>query len=1368
MDDLDDRIAKLSPAKRALLLRRLRERTTGSALEAIPRRADGGPAPLSFAQQRLWFLAQWEPGSPLYHVTRALRLRGTLDEVALGRALDALPVRHESLRTAFVDRDGTPMQVVAATGAVPVVSVDVRGEVDGRDRALARVLADEASRPFDLARGPLLRALLVRLADDEHVLLLTLHHIVTDGWSMGILTRELAVLYAAHATGATAALPPLPIQYPDFAVWQRQRLAGDVLARQLAHWRARLAGAPFALALPTDHPRPPRQSSCGASHTFTVPPDLAEAVRRLAQREGATPFMVLLAAFQMLLQRYTGQDDIVVGSPIANRTRPELEGLIGFFANTLILRTDLSGNPTGRTVLQRVRETCLAAYEHEEIPFEKLVEELAPPRDPGRNPLVQAVLVLQNRPPPLELEGLAVERLALAHTTAKFDLLLAVTDGAGGMAGTIEYAIDLFEPSTVARLARHFVMLLEAVTAAPDAPLSRLALLTGAERRQVIETGIATATDYPRRCVHALFEAQAARTPEAVAVECAATRLTYRELDRRANQLARHLRARGVGPDVAVGLCMERSAEMIVGLLAILKAGGAYLPLDPTHPAPRLATMIGAGRVPLVLAQARHAALLPAGHVTIVRVDTDRDAIACEPTEPPASPVGPEHLAYVLFTSGSTGAPKAVAVPHRAVVRLVRDTDYARFGPDEVMLQLAPIAFDASTLEIWGALLNGGRLVVAPPGATSLEDIGRLVSRHGVTTLWLTAGLFHEMVDHQLDALRGVRQLLAGGDVLSVAHTRRALAALPETTLINGYGPTEGTTFTCTHAMTHASTLGASVPIGRPIANGRVYVLDAGLEPVPVGLPGELYLGGDGLARGYLGRPELTAERFVPDPFGAVPGARLYRTGDRVRWRADGTLEFLGRVDDQVKIRGFRVEPAEVEAALLQHGAVREAVVVAQGRTAGERHLVAYVIPHAGQSPAPRELRAFLRARLPTHMTPAAVVRLEALPLSANGKVDRRALPAPGAGAGEEVGAPVEPRDGLEIQLAKIWEAMLGVEPVGIHDDFFEIGGHSLLAVRVLTRINRVFQRSLPLAAVFEAPTIAQLAARLRSAGWSAPASSLLVVQPEGTRPPLFCIHGYAGFARLARHLGPEQPFYGLVQGLDGRHFQTRVEDMAAHYLREIRGVQAQGPYHLAGHSIGGLVALEMAHQLRAHGEDVALLALIDPSGASEDGAPRPAPEAVRDTAVRHWRRLRILERGARLPYLAARAQGVRASAQTALLAAMCRLYLRLGRPIPPTLRTFYVGTVLFGTHYPLAARAYVPRPYPGPLVLFAAGDRSASLRSSWSHVAAGGLEIQTVPGSHLGILKEPGIGVIAAGLQRLLAMPPAAHPALGEAAATS
>src|SRR5215213_6054812 len=1027
-------------------------------------------APTSFAQERLWFIDRLDPGSAVSNVFAPWRLGGALDEAALERSLSEIVRRHEALRTVFAEVDGSPVQVVAPFGAfaLPVEELSALSEAD-REAAVRRRAGEEASRPFDLSAGPLFRAALLRLGGEDHVLLLSMHHVVSDGWSMGVLLRELSSLYEAYREGRESPLAELPVQYADYAVWQREQLAGEVLDRQLAYWKERLAGAPELLEVPTDHPRPPVQTYRGASVPVELSPELLERLQALGRSEGATLYMTLLGAFQVLLSKYAGSDDVVVGSPIAGRTRGEVEGLIGFFVNTLVLRTDLSGDPSFRETLRRVREATLGAYEHQEVPFEKLVAELQPERSLSHSPLFQVMFTLQNvGGGGGALPGLSVSGVGAELASAKFDLSLALSATPQGLRGGLTYSTDLFERGTIEQMLGHLARVLEQVAADADVRLSQLELLGDAERALVLEAWNRTAAEYPAdRCIHELFEAQAARAPDAVAVEFQGETLSYGALNRRANRLAHHLAGLGVGPEARVGICLERGTEMIVSVLAVLKAGGAYVPLDPAYPAERLAFVLADAAVRVLVTQESLRAALPVGDgVEVVSVDGDGARIAAESAENPERGARPDQLAYVIHTSGSTGTPKGVMVPHRGVPNLAY-AQARRFGIDGTsrVLQFASLSFDAAVAELFDALLAGATLVLASreallPGAGLLETLRR--GRVSVATLPPSV-----LAILPPDDLPELRTVVSAGEAVDAATVERWSAGRA---FVNAYGPTE-TTVCATSARCEAD--GHVPAIGRALENVRVYVLDAAGRPGPVGVPGELYVGGVGVVRGYLGRPGLTAGKFVPDPFGGETGARLYRTGDRARWRADGTLEFLGRLDGQVKVRGFRIEPGEIEGALRRSEGVADCVVVAREDVPGEKRLVAYVVGDVEAG----ALREHLHRELPEYMVPSAFVPLDALPLTANGKLDRKTLPAPELASAEE--RYVAPRTPAEEVLAGIWAEVLRLERVGVHDSFFDLGGHSLLIMRLLAKIQATFDLEISIRTVFSMPTLEALAGEI-------------------------------------------------------------------------------------------------------------------------------------------------------------------------------------------------------------------------------------------------------------------------------------------------
>jgi amino acid adenylation domain-containing protein len=1076
-----------------------------SDIGTIARADRSGHLPLSLAQQRLWFLTRFDERASLaYHMPSALRLTGTLNRAAMKAALDRLVARQEGLRARFVEVEGVPHQAFAPEDVgFALVEQDLAHlPADQLERVVRALAEEEAAAPFDFTQGPLIRGRLLRLADDEHVLLVTQHHIVSDGWSVAVMVREFAQLYAAFCERALGEswpdpLPPLEIQYADYAVWQRAWLQGEELERQIAFWRDHLGGAPALLTLPTDRPRPLVQSHAGATAVFELPAGLGHRLRALAQRHGVTPYMVVLAGWAALLSRLSGQQDVVIGTPVANRQRREVEGLLGFFVNTLALRVRLNARTDVAGLLVQVKDTVLAAFSHQELPFDQVVEAMQPVRSLSHGALVQTSFTWggQSSDGPLELPGLTLTSMKSELATTQFDLSLNVAETEDAWSGAVVYASDLFHPETIERFIGCFATLLDAMAADDAACVAALPMLAGPERQRLLHAFNDTAADYPRDAsIHELFEQQAARRADAVAVVSDGESISYGELNARANRLAHHLIAQGVGPDDRVAICIERSTDLIVGLLGILKAGGAYVPLDPSYPAERLAVLLEDSAPKVLIAHSETATHLPSTGVPVLRLDTDFPALARHlPAHDPdrgdksgGDGKGPRsnHLAYVIYTSGSTGVPKGVMVEHRNVNRLVINNPYFQAGDDDCLVHAANPAFDAATWEIWGALLNGARLLVLPPA--DVLDARRFDAQllaHGATALWMTVGLFNQYAPSMQASLARLRYLLVGGDALDPRTIRSLLAqAQRPAHLVNGYGPTETTTFACTHLIDALAEDAASVPIGRPIANTRAYILDVLGEPVPVGVAGEIHIGGDGVARGYLNQPALTAERFVRDPFVADPQARMYRTGDLGRWLPDGSIEYLGRNDFQVKLRGFRVELGEIEARLGACEGVREAVVLAREDVPGDKRLVAYLTADAELPVA--ELRARLSAQLPDYMVPSAFVVLDAFPLTPNGKLDRKALPAPdGASlARHEYEAP---QGEIERVLAEIWQQLLGIERAGRNDHFFELGGHSLLAVQMVSHVRDRLGVEVSLRELFARPVLQAFAQTVRDAGSS-------------------------------------------------------------------------------------------------------------------------------------------------------------------------------------------------------------------------------------------------------------------------------------------
>jgi amino acid adenylation domain-containing protein len=1274
-------------------------RDPDSALPTPPplqRRGDSGPAPLSPAQQRLWLLDRIEPGNPAYNIPLSVRLQGDLPVGLFESVLGEIVRRHEPLRTifteAFTDAGGAPVQVIAPAEEwrSRLSLVDLAGLSDGERQAQASALAlAEARRPFDLRRGPLLRLALLRLGEREHVLLLTMHHIVSDGWSLGVLLREVSALYDAFAQGRPSPLPELPIQYADFAVWQRDWLAGENLAAQLAFWKRQLLGAPRQLALPADRPRPALQTYDGAVRPLALPPGAAAALRRLCRRAAVTPFMALLAAWGALLGLLAGQEDVLVGTPVAGRNRREVEALIGFFVNTLALRIHLSGAPGFGVLLERVREMSLDAFAHQEIPFERLIEEIVTERNPAIPPLFQVFFDFQNVPRgELELPGLALSPVEAAGGSAKFDLTLTLHQEEGTITGALGYNTDLFDATTADLLAARFTALLEAALEDPERAVGELPLLLPAERQQVLVEGNDTHQDTPRGlCLHELITAQAARTPDAVAVTGEDRRLTYRDLELESNRLARRLLAEGLAPEARVGILLERSPEMLIALLGVLKAGAAYVPLDPSHPAERMSSLLASAGVTLVLTQER--------------LDAERDAIDRLSASQVTVQVQPDQLAYVLYTSGSTGAPKGVMVQHGSLVNyLTWCTGAYGLGPGRRSLLLSSLGFDFTVTALFAPLLAGGEVAIVreSAGSESIENIARALRETEIDLLKLTPAHL-ELLAHELEpaAARRVKTLVVGGEALSGQALALWRAASPATLVVNEYGPTEATVGCSVHAAPAGEIADGRVPIGRPIANARLYVVDSAFGLRPPGAPGELVLGGEILARGYLGRPDLTAERFVPDPFGEEPGGRLYRTGDLALRRHTGSFEFLGRDDDQVKVRGYRIELGEIEAALERDPRVRSAVVAVR-----DTALVGYVVAEGEPFPTAGELRGSLREWLPPYMIPANFVFLDRLPLTPHGKVDRRALsvepPAP------ERGTP----GSLEAKLAELWAAALGLDRVRSGDDFFALGGHSLSALGLASRIRETFGVRLPVRHLFAAPTPAAMAELLRGMLGEtlgqpvADAAGLVVaLQPRGARAPFFCVHPGGGdvtvYRELALSLDSGRPFLALrAPGLEeGEEPLRDIGALAERHLRDMRRAQPEGPWHLGGWSSGAVVAFEIARRLRAAGGEVAALVLLDP------------PD---------------------LPFTAADPDDVEilASPQAA------GLPLEGKADLERRLRVFR-GTLE-------ALRAYEPGSWDGPLTLLEAAARPAPA-TCWRTLATA---VITVPGDHATILRPPQVEELA------------------------
>ncbi len=1216
--------------------------TTGRNLSPILPAPRDQEVILSFAQQRLWFLNQLEGKSTTYNIIRAWRLEGNLSLRFLEQAFNEILRRHEILRTTFARENGVPIQVIASTMSTPLSVIDLQQLLEAEQHVqVQNFVKQEAEKSFDLERCPLFRVSLLKLGSQSHVLILTMHHIISDGWSMGLLWRELSALYQAFSNGEHSPLEPLSIQYADFALWQRQWFKGNLLETQINYWKQQLEGAPPLLELPYDRPRPPIKKFRGGREPFKLPVKLSHQLHNLSQKSDCTLFMTLLAAWSSLLYRYSGQSDILIGTPIAHRNRREIEPLIGFFVNTLVMRTQFQEHLSFLEVLKRVRQTAIEAYAHQDIPFEQLVEELQPQRSLSYSPLFQAMFALRSdvmgNP---DFPGLTWSRLEIKSVAAKFDLFLSMKETQEGLIGYWEYNSDLFDRATIRRWMSHFQVLLEGIVDNPQQQISQLHLLTEGERHQILVEWNNTATDYPQdKCIHQLFEEQVERNPDAVAVVFEDQQLTYRQLNNRANQLAHYLQSLGVKSEVLVGICVERSFEMVVGLLGILKAGGAYVPLDPNYPQERIAYMLEDSAVSVLLTEQKLLTSLPSHQASVVCWDIESERINCESEENLTTLVTPEQLSYINYTSGSTGVPKGVEVTHRGVTRLLFGVNYANLDTEQTFVQIAPISFDASTFEIWGALLHGSRCVIFAEKIPTSKDLSYLITKNKITTLWLTSTLFNTIIDEDPEALSGIRQLLIGGEALSVSHVRRGLNALPSTQIINGYGPTENTTFTCCYAIpSPLDSQAHSIPIGRPIANTQTYILDQYLQPVPIGIPGELHIGGAGLARGYLNRPKLTQEKFISNPFDKETGSRLYKTGDLARYLRDGNIEFLSRIDNQVKIRGFRIELGEIEATINTHPQIKETVVITREDIPGNKRLVAYLV--TDESLNTKQLREFLKEKLPEYMVPSAFVTLDTLPLTPSGKINRRALPAPDKLSIQLETKFAPPTNPIEQTLANIWVEVLGVKKVGIYDNFFDLGGHSLLAVRLVAQIEKVTHKKLPLAALFQFTTISEIAHLLeekeaadytksrlspelqkldaddlrdlltivagREGTKPRPDSLMVAIRSTGVKPPLFYVANSASeFSGIAHYLEEEQPLYLLESGYfilnqEGKCTQENIQAIAAHHVHDILAVYPEGLILLTGYSFGRFVAYEVAKQLQERDREVSLF-LLDTFGTGVD-----------------------------------------------------------------------------------------------------------------------------------------------------------------------
>lgn len=1337
--------------------------------------------PLSHGQKALWFLHRSAPQSAAYHVSFSARICSILDVEALRRSFQQLIDRHGVLRSVFKLRQDEPVQEIGGDRKICFQVTDCAGF---EDDAMQRCVSAAYRQPFDLERGPVLRVNLFTRAADDHVLLVTVHHIVYDAWSLWLNLDEIGRLYAANVAGTSAQLPALDYSYRDYIRRQQDMLAGPDGERLWKFWQGELGASLETLQLPTDRPRPPAQTYAGASHRFWLGADLTRQVRALAQSLGVTPFTLLLAAFQVLLHRYSGQEDIVVGSPTTGRGDADFSGIVGYFVNPVVLRANLAGNPDFATFVRGVAKTVVNALEHQDFPFPLLVERLQPRRDPRYAPLFQVSFVYQKpqrsgastdwlswsgaQGKRSKWGGLDIEFYDQPQQEGQFDLELEVLDAADGLYGSFKYNTDLFTPATIAQMSQCFLVLLNGIVARPALPVRSLPLID-AEEALRLKSQMPRRPSAPERaqCLHRTFEAQVRANPRAIAVSDPDQQLTYTQLNELANRLAHHLIALGVGPETRVGICLERSSRMLVAMLATVKAGAAYVPIAPEAPAERNAFILEDSQVTVLLTHSGLSGGFAAASTPVIALDTQWPLIQARPASNPDVEVSVNNLLYVIYTSGSTGKPKGALITHFNVARLFTAThEWFRFDSSDVWTLFHSFAFDFSVWEIWGALLYGGRLAVVPYLVSRApEEFVDLLNREGVTVLNQTPSAFRQLIDAEerrpLRKLSSLRWVIFGGEALDLKMLTRWYERHNERhpRLVNMYGITETTVHVTYRPIgVRDLALDKSV-IGEPIPDLQLHVLDESLEPVPVGVPGEIYVAGDGLCRGYLNRAQLTAERFVECELGAAGRSRLYKTGDLARRLRDGDIEYLGRADDQVKIRGFRIELGEIQAVLSQHPEVRSAAVIVRDDDADKR-LVAYFVSQPDRAPTLASLREFLLARLPEYMVPAAFVGLDQLPLNSNGKLDRRALPAPPQVRVSSAGTYVPPRDAVEQTIVGHWEAVLKVRPVSVRDNFFELGGHSLLAVNLIARLEKEFARSLPLATLFRRPTVEQLAQLLREQAPAGSASLLVPIQSQGPGAPFFCVAGGGGsvlyYYPLAHHMGARRPFLALQAiGLDGDcEPASSVEELAAAYVKEIRAVQPEGPYLIGGHCFGGLVAFEISQQLCREGQDVALLVLMDvPARYLDNGADVAQADDTTwlvklagvvsestgtDLGVTE-ELLRQQDADAQLQFFNERMQAVGFLPPGADVAKMRGL-----------LRVFAANST---------AR-YTPRDVqPVPIVLFRAGEFHhdydfspaddpgrpiAQSTLGWNRYASGAVAVHVVPGNHITMMSEPNVAQLA------------------------
>ncbi len=1326
-EKLREQIAQLTPAQRAMLTEKLNAKTKG---KNIPRLVANAQLQLSSSQLFLWLHNQIIPGDPLYITCCHATLRGMLDMAALTNSLQTIIDRHDILRARFASVDGMPVQTIAPPSPLSLPIVDLcNGPVNLRQENAEKLIYEDAYHAFDFSNEPLVRMKLLQLADDEYILMTTFHHIIFDGWSAAVFYQELADCYRAKVTGQPCPLSPMPIQFYDYAAWEQQQLSEDFVATELSYWRNQLDDAPELLL--------PRLNSTTAVYTHSVvnmvynlPSDIAEGILALSRQQACTPFMVMLAAFACVLSRYSGQDDLLLSTSVVGRTKIETEPLIGPLVNIVALRLKIDENPTVADLLNHIKTTIQDVHAHQEVSYDKVIETIRKSKKDNNVSLMDAHINFRRFPVlNIILPGLTIERRLNDRFEAPFDLMLDITVKADTYSVCLCYNEDCFSRDTINRMSGHLQVILAAMTKDANQTIRQLPILTEAEKQQILIDWNATDTPYPdNHCIHQLFEEQAAKTPDAIAVITAKAELTYRQLNEKANQVAHHLRRLGVGPDMLVGICTKRTPDAIVGIMGILKAGGAYAPLAYDLPMNRLTFMMQDMNISLLLTHNTLLERLPiAEETTVICLDTDWPVIATESKDNLPINIKPDNLAYIIYTSGSTGQPKGALITHRSICNLAPDL-IKKYNMTSASrkLQFSPISFDASVADIFCVLFSGASLYIYSSEATNSSDIMHEIAKAKVTVSLMTPAVLASYADREDTTLK---TLIVGGEDCPIEVSTRWRKGR---CLISAYGPSEATVISTLYTADDAYP--GHLPIGKPIANCRVYVLDKYMQPVPVGISGELFISGVGVGRGYLNRPDLTLERFLPDPFSKIPGTRMYRSGDLVRWLPDGNLEFAGRTDTQVKIRGFRIEPQEIEAVATAHEEIREAMVIPLPDERGELALVMYIVPEAGKNPTTRDIQLYMRNILPDYMVPVAIVTLQQFPLNANGKIDRKALPSPNISMSKKP-IPTPPRTLLELQIAQIWERVLKVTDISVTDNFFALGGHSLLVMQMLTQIEKNLGYELPATQVMKSPTVAQLAEFLSQDGYTPSDTTIFTFNEKGTQPPFIVVTPGTAlmFRELALKIGNDQPLVVLQFGAIAH---MPVPQIAEQQIQELRAHGITSPYRLGGFCSSGLVAFAMAQQLMSEGEEVPLLALFDTMLRLPDSLP---------VRILKLCKLIITGKVAIIPHLRK---------------IISRYTTKITQKLQPAEVTTFDKTQM---NFYTQAFAYIKNNqhmlYKGRIDLFIASEVVTDWHGTnpdlgWARVAQDRIDIHQIPGSHLTIMRGKNVEVLAEKLLLCLKQP--------------